>query len=408
MSSVLQPKRLRVAIAGETIGGGNGLTNYLSCLNSALLEQADAQHEISCFGIATETTSLGMARTAARRSLSGSWLKPLLRPLYRVAVGHRPFPAAAKWTRAWRALPTDVVCVVPHVVGHDGGRLDAYYAAITARRLLWVVHDLHPFHFPEQWEGRTCARLIQRCRMLAKHASAIVVHNDFTKADVCARLGVRPEVVRIARLPSILPAAPAAEVSATSNPLLPFGDYRCPYALWASSSTFPHKNHDNLLLAWRQLLDRGHELTLVCTGDKGPRWRELSARIDALGLNQRVLFTGSVPLEVLRGILLGARLAVCPTLFEGGGSGPAAEAMMAGIPVACSDIPQLKEQFDGRSDLCAWFDARSPQAITTAVEGILLDFPAAQARATQARSVYAGLRSWSEVARVYLSAMDAC
>ncbi len=38
--------------------------------------------------------------------------------------------------------------------------------------------------------------------------------------------------------------------------------------LWASSSTYSHKNHERLLHAWRILVDRNHPLQLVCTGTR--------------------------------------------------------------------------------------------------------------------------------------------
>ena len=394
-----------VAIAGETLGEGCGLGHYLACLRPALEAQQGDARSIKVLPTAEKLPTPDPLTAIARDWLGDGIVKRLLRPLHRCLTQLAARPPAEAWAASWQALDKEVVCLLPHVVCNDRGALDWYYATLARRPLVWVVHDLHPLHFPEQWDPEFVATFERRCRSLAIRAHTIICHNEYTKADVCQRLAADAGKIDVVHLPSILPERDPQSLLPVGETLRGLG-IKPPYALWASSSTFAHKNHDRLLRAWRILLDRGQNLQLVCTGGKEPRWQAVSDLIQELGLADRVVFTGNVSREVLWVVLLHAKLAVCPTLFEGGGSGPAAEAIMARIPVACARIPQVLEQFAPRTDLCEWFDPMAEAAIADAVCNLLANGDAAMERATRAAEIFPRLRSWDQVASVYWKALD--
>jgi glycosyltransferase involved in cell wall biosynthesis len=80
-------------------------------------------------------------------------------------------------------------------------------------------------------------------------------------------------------------------------------------------------------------------------------------------LSNAVRFPGFVtPLE-LRSLYTLATALVFPSLFEGWGL-PVSEAMSVGLPVACSDIPSLR---DVAGDAALTFDPRSPERIADRV-----------------------------------------
>jgi glycosyltransferase involved in cell wall biosynthesis len=385
-----------VAVAGETLGEGCGLGHYLACLQLALDEQK-GRRSIEVLGAAQPPADVPL--------VSHGILKRLLRPFHRRLAALAARPPAEAWAASWQAMGRATVCLLPHVVCNDHGALDWYYATLMRRPLVWVVHDLHPLHFPEQWQPEFVAAFARRCRSLALRAHTIICHNAYTKADVCERLDADPDKIVVVHLPSILPTCDSKTLPPAMETLRTHG-IRQPYALWASSSTFAHKNHDRLLRAWKLLRERGLDIQLVCTGGKEPRWPAIARLIDELGLGDRVVFTGNVSRAVLWVILLNAKLAVCPTLFEGGGSGPAAEAIASQIPVACSRIPQVLEQLAGRLDLCEWFDPLDEAAIADAVANVLADDARAHERAAHAAEIFPRLRSWEEVARVYWQAIE--
>jgi glycosyltransferase involved in cell wall biosynthesis len=82
-----------------------------------------------------------------------------------------------------------------------------------------------------------------------------------------------------------------------------------------------------------------------------------------------VRFTGWIPRAELYELFRGARAFVYPSTFEGFGM-PVLEAMAAGVPVTCSDIPPLREIADG---MAVFFDPQDDVAMRQAIERVLED-----------------------------------
>jgi glycosyltransferase involved in cell wall biosynthesis len=102
----------------------------------------------------------------------------------------------------------------------------------------------------------------------------------------------------------------------------------------------PRKNIPILLEALARL--KQSDVPLVLVGGKGWLFAEIFARVEALGLRERVIFTGYVPAEELPLWYNAASLLVFPSLYEGFGM-PIVEAMACGTPViaaATSSIPE--------------------------------------------------------------------
>ena len=397
---------IRAAIASETIVGG-GLAHYTEDLDKALRNYARADQEVVGVPFISPLRNF--------RQINDSQLRRLLRKSKLLSFGVNTFrrlskpeqwPQAQAWTERWHAADSDIVAIVPHVVVDDQGKLDAYYATIARRAFVLVIHDLHALHFPEQWRETDVQLMRKRFQFLAEHAKQIIVHNEFTAGDVSEKFHVDRERISIVLLPSFFSEEAFRSSIESDDANLTALDIARPFALWASSSTYSHKNHEQLLYAWRDLVDRGHSIQLVCTGSKAPRWNEVWSLIQKLNLVNLVRFTGTVSDAALAAILRNAHLAICPTLFEGGGPGPAAEAMMAGIPVAVSNIPQCRQLFNNRTDLCSFFDPYSPRSIADAVAEIMVDNEAARRRADFARVEYPRMRTWQGAATQYWQAVE--
>lgn len=396
----------RIGIASEAVGSG-ATAIYTACLDKSMRD---------CLGNNRVIETPEFIRTTGCTS---SWKRNpilvqlnninLLRKFVSQVRGLTPkvtWRDAETWAQNWRNISGDVICLIPHVNQNDEGELDSYYAALAERRFVWVIHDLHPYHFPDQWRKIDLETMHHRYCMLGERAARIIVHNEFTRGDVSKKLSISKERISVVRLPAFF----SEEVKVTTEEeddliLARFKLFR-PYALWASSSTSAHKNHECLFKAWRILINRGHRLQLVCTGSIHPRWKQISKCIQDLSLSKFVRFTNAVNDGELAAILRNAHMAVCPTLFEGGGPVPAAEAVMAGIPLAVSDIPQAQQLFDGRLELATFFNATQPQAIADALEDILHHYSRAKERAIWARSEYSVMRTWKTAAQEYWNAIE--
>ena len=105
------------------------------------------------------------------------------------------------------------------------------------------------------------------------------------------------------------------------------------YLLCASTS-HPHKNLERLLRVHREAPGLP---PLVLTGVRGFASKDVEK---LAGDSARI--TGWVARDELYELFRGARGFIYPSMFEGFGM-PVLEAMAAGVPVACSDIPPLRE-----------------------------------------------------------------
>ncbi|RLT41239.1 MAG: glycosyltransferase family 1 protein [Chloroflexi bacterium] len=102
----------------------------------------------------------------------------------------------------------------------------------------------------------------------------------------------------------------------------------------------PRKNLPVLIRAFRQAALTG--VKLVIGGKKGWMYEETFAQVQALGLEDRVIFTGFIPDDELPALFSLADLFVFPSQYEGFGL-PVLEAMACGTPVITSNLSSLPE-----------------------------------------------------------------
>jgi glycosyltransferase involved in cell wall biosynthesis len=126
--------------------------------------------------------------------------------------------------------------------------------------------------------------------------------------------------------------------------------------LLCASTSHPHKNLVALLRAFGQA---GGLPYLVITGVRGFAARQVE---ELAGKSVKV--TGWIPRQELYQLFREARGFIYPSTFEGFGM-PVLEAMAAGVPVACSDIPPLREI---AGSTVHYFDPGSETQIRDALE----------------------------------------
>lgn len=154
----------------------------------------------------------------------------------------------------------------------------------------------------------------------------------------------------------------------------------------------PRKNLPMLFEALRVAAVPG--LKLVVAGKKGWLYDETFARLQALGLEADVLFTGFVPDADLPGLYTLAEAFVLPSIYEGFGL-PLLEAMGCGAPVLSSNASSLPEVAGDAAILLPPGDVR---AWAEAIQRI--DDNAALRRDLSARGLRQSARfSWEMAAR---------
>jgi glycosyltransferase involved in cell wall biosynthesis len=128
----------------------------------------------------------------------------------------------------------------------------------------------------------------------------------------------------------------------------------------------PHKNQEVLVRAATEL---GEDVLILLAGHAEPYEEELRALALELGVESRIAFVGYVSDADREGLWRMAACSALPTLGEGFGL-PVIEALAHGLPVACSDLPVLREV---GGEIPHYFDPRNPAAAARAIGAALED-----------------------------------
>jgi glycosyltransferase involved in cell wall biosynthesis len=144
------------------------------------------------------------------------------------------------------------------------------------------------------------------------------------------------------------------------------------------SAKRPHKNQEVLIRAMTSL---SADVVVVLVGHPEPYDADLRSLAAELGVVDRIRFVDFVGDSELEALWRIAECAAFPTLGEGFGL-PVLEAMVRGVPVACSDIAVLREV---GAEVPFYFDPCDPRSAANAVGAALADgdrIPAGRERAS--------------------------
>jgi glycosyltransferase involved in cell wall biosynthesis len=156
----------------------------------------------------------------------------------------------------------------------------------------------------------------------------------------------------------------------------------------------PHKNQGLLVDALELLPDDVH---LVLAGHDEGYGGEVARRAAELGVSGRTHLLDYVSAGELEALWAMAWCAAFPTLAEGFGL-PVLEALRRGVPVACSDLPVMREV---GGDVPHYFSPTDPAAAAAAIEAAGRDGRAAdEGRRRAARF------TWAESARLHWEAYE--
>ena len=218
------------------------------------------------------------------------------------------------------------------VVHHGGGTVPLR----SGKPILLTVHDVQYRTYPEYLTPVKRQYLRVAVPLSMRRADLVAVPSEYVRATVIDASGRDPERVVVVPHGVDVPSEPAEEADVRQRYGL--GDRRF---LVYPAITHPHKNHrfllDLLAGPWH---DSGRLLVLL--GGAGLAEAEVTAAIDRLRLDDRVVRPGRVPAADRDGLIAAAEALVFPSEYEGFGA-PLLEAMAIGTPVVCSDRAALPE-----------------------------------------------------------------
>lgn len=225
---------------------------------------------------------------------------------------------------------------------------------------LTVVHDLLPLHYPAEYP-RQQFYFRWFVPTVLRQSRVVIVTSDSTRRDLL-------------RFCPTVPPASMQVVLLGYDPRQFFPDAGPrpaaiePYALYVGN-IMPHKNLLRLVEAFAAVI-RHLPARLVIRGrGREVHVRALAARIEALGVGDRVDWQPYASPEDLPGLYRQARMLLLPSLHEGFGL-TALEAMACGTPVLASNTSSLPEVV---GDAALLVDPRDTAALAEAMARLFSD-----------------------------------
>jgi glycosyltransferase involved in cell wall biosynthesis len=323
------------------------------------------------------TTRSGAA--ALRRDGWGEWAGVLELPCEDGQRLRRAWAEQVLLPRLARSLRADVL--------HSLASLAPVRAGVPAAITL---HDV-TFALRRTFSRTTTVGMTEIMKRAARRADSLLTGSAAARDEICALFGLDPATVAVVphgagRPPDVEPV-PEAELRERYR-LGGDGVVLC------VAAKRPHKNQ-GLLLRALEHLEPG--CVLVLAGHAEPYEEELRAAAARLGVQERVRFLEFVPDAELEGLWRLAECAAFPTLGEGFGL-PVIEAMARGVPVACSDLPVLREV---GGDVPHYFAPDDPAAAAAAISAAQADSGARTAGPRRAARF-----TWAESARLTWDAYE--
>ena len=218
-----------------------------------------------------------------------------------------------------------------------------------------TILDLQHEFLPENFGRAELAYRRFLYGLTARRSRIVIAISEHARETLIERLGLAPDRVRTIHLGVDVERFTPADVD------------REPFLLYPANR-WPHKNHERLFEAFALLRSERPELRLVLTG---------TGHTDVPdGVEAR----GRVSADELVDLYRRAAALVFPSKYEGFGQ-PPLEALACACPVACSDLPPLREVC---GDAAVYFDPDDAESIAAAtLEAIARGGTAGPARAAR-------------------------
>lgn len=243
---------------------------------------------------------------------------------------------------------------------------------IHPKKTILVAHDIGFEMFPELYSdkkiGFSHATELDyhrwAMRFAIKHAYHIITVSNFSKKEIMDFYHYDANKI------SVVYNGFNKNVSSENN-LEQLKKYHIdqPYILFIGRLEYK-KNIPRLIEAYNILKNKFHlPHKLVLLGARSFKYELIKKNIELYNLNADVIEPGYIEQKDLKTIMNFADLFVLPSLYEGFGI-PILEAMAAKIPVACSNIPPLKEIAPAAAN---FFDPLNPEHMAEVINQTLTD-----------------------------------
>lgn len=408
-----RPAPLRLRVVDYVANPGGGMRYIAQALGAMSAVAGGLSIEVVSHSQALERYRAGLAEVGVAAAYTDA---PPRNRAARALYGAGRVKALRRWLGA-RGVHAPIQFEVPGWVAR-GGADAVWFPWIHLHMppppgpapVVATLHDLIFFTSPETLPPGQHARERRAVEGWLGSGHRVVMTSRATLGTARELFGIAPDRAQIIRV------AEQHRTAAPTDPPAAWAWVRGPFALLPANLS-PHKDHETAIRAWGAwaraagTLDGGSALSAVpvvlCGRDADLSARGRGAQLarlcqaQGLRLGVDVISLGFVQDPVYFGLLQRAWALVMPSRHEGGGSFPVAEAVRAGVPVVCSDIPVLREHMEAIGGRVSWFGVGDADDLTTRLAALRADHARVSAEA-RARVSALSDRGWDQVAREYL------
>jgi glycosyltransferase involved in cell wall biosynthesis len=324
-------------------------------------------------------------------------------------VAREPWAGEVRWVR----LPVPGIGTPWHLgyelvgIGVDARRrrLDAVHGLANLApvvhpgvAMLATILDVIWMHHAEATSPRFQAVMRTLVPLVGRSATRLIAISEAARDDIAATLHLDAAKFDVTPLGIVPPRKTVSDEPRALRERLGLGPE--PIVLCVAAKR-AHKNLHGLIRAFALLVSGSQGAKrpqLVLPGSSNAYELELRELARELAVAERVHFLGWLSDADLAQLYQVAACFVLPTFQEGFGL-PVLEAMARGVPVACSDIPTLRETV---ADAALLFDPNDPASIARAITSLISDRELAQALASRGVE-RAALFTWQRTARATLA-----
>lgn len=233
-----------------------------------------------------------------------------------------------------------------------------------------VIYDLQYLTYPQFFDDRSIFLRNKEFEEACQFSKKIICISNYVKESILKTEKVIPQ--KVIPIHIMLPERLEKFNSQKTNSLLDQYDLMPDQYILLPANFWKHKNHAMLITAFGIYLNNHPEsqLKLVFTGSDASAYKtRLVALVQAMKLDEKIVFTHYVNNDDLKSLYEHCRMLVFPTLYEGFGM-PVLESMTFGKPVICSNVTSLPEIV---GDAALMFDPRKPDDIANCIHKVYTD-----------------------------------
>jgi glycosyltransferase involved in cell wall biosynthesis len=276
--------------------------------------------------------------------------------------------------------------------------VSALIPRLLGSRVIFDIHDRSPDMFSMRFPGPAGARarvVLQRLERLATAlADAVVTVHDPYRRELVAH-GTPSEKATVV-------------MNSFDERLLPAPKPRTPglFRVVYHGTVTPHYGVHLLVDAVAETVREGVDacVEIIGEGDSVP---DLTRRVAALGLSDRIAIEGFLPHNAVLERVNGASVGVIPNLptplNRFALSTKLFEYIVLGVPVIAAALPTIQEYFS--DDEVRFFEPGNARSLADALLSVAGDPKGAESRAERARRRYSSYR-WDLNARAYVAILD--